>query len=232
MSRASPIRSRAVRRPPTSARGGLPIWPARSCCWPITGKGMLTYSPFDRRRLGQGLGGIWRPPMCNAPSAAGSFKDGQMGELEERPGPQRRRLADAPPVARLRRGQVEPARPMRRRSTPASCRKNPTGARSSAPCGWPGGCSPPPRCNRFVREESLPGMAGADRRRWDRTTRCVSQHLLSRQPYQHCPQWVGLLGLWAEDCRDILPAVQHSHNGELAGRRDRRRSGTRTPAKI
>ena len=49
-------------------------------------------------------------------------------------------------------------RATRRRSTRAICRKKPTGAPSSAACGWRGGSSPHPHCSGFVREETLPGL--------------------------------------------------------------------------
>jgi choline dehydrogenase len=50
--------------------------------WLFTGKGMLTYSPSNRRRLGQGIGGVGGP-RCTMHLRAGKLKNGQIGELEE-----------------------------------------------------------------------------------------------------------------------------------------------------
>ena len=75
--------------------------------WLITGKGMLTYSPSIVAASANVLEESATPdPQCTF--APVSFKNGQIGELEETRA-ERRRLADAAPVARLCRGQVEPA---------------------------------------------------------------------------------------------------------------------------
>ena len=50
---------------------GLPL-AGEVMSWLFTGKGMLTYRPVDRRRLGQGVGG-GGDPRC-----AGHFRPGQL----------------------------------------------------------------------------------------------------------------------------------------------------------
>jgi choline dehydrogenase-like flavoprotein len=73
--------------------------------WVITGKGMLTYSPSIVAASVKVLEESATPDV-QVTFAPGSFKGGQIGELEET---QRRRMANAAVVARLCRGQVEPA---------------------------------------------------------------------------------------------------------------------------
>jgi choline dehydrogenase len=77
--------------------------------WLFTGKGMLTYSPSIVAASVKVLEESATPDM-QVTFAPVSFKGGQIGELEDTPGPQRRRVADAAIVGRLCRGQVEPAR--------------------------------------------------------------------------------------------------------------------------
>ena len=76
--------------------------------WLFTGKGMLSYSPSLVAASVKVLETSATPDM-QVTFAPGSFKGGQIGELERDPRPQRRRLADASPIARLCRGEVEPA---------------------------------------------------------------------------------------------------------------------------
>ena len=77
--------------------------------WLINGKGMLSYSPSIVAASVKVLESSATPDM-QCTFAPGSLKDGQMGELQEDPRPERRRMADAAFVAWLRRGQVEPSR--------------------------------------------------------------------------------------------------------------------------
>src|ERR1700738_3198851 len=68
--------------------------------WLFTGKGMLTYSPSIRAASVK----VWEEPATPAvqvPVAPGSFKGGQIGELEETPG------AGAWQMRPLSRGFVE-----------------------------------------------------------------------------------------------------------------------------
>ena len=123
-------------RPPTSARG-LQL-AGEVVRWPITGKGMLTYSPSAKVLEESATPGL----QCTF--ALGSFKNGQIGELEETPG-----LAPGPGrCSRCRAAMSRPSRTgpaRRRRSTRAICRRKPTGAPSSAGCGWRAGFSLHPR---------------------------------------------------------------------------------------
>ena len=77
--------------------------------WLVTGKGMMTYSPSLVAASVKVLEESATPDV-QVTFAPGSFKDGQMGALEETPGLTRRRLADAALVARLCRGEDQPAR--------------------------------------------------------------------------------------------------------------------------
>ncbi|MGC2203525.1 MAG: hypothetical protein WA633_25700, partial [Stellaceae bacterium] len=102
----------------------------------FTGKGMLTYSPSIVAASVKVLEESATPDM-QVTFAPGSFKGGQIGELEETPSLSAVAWQMRPPSRGLCRGQIEP----RRRSTRAICRRKPTGAPSSAGCDWPGGCS-------------------------------------------------------------------------------------------
>ena len=81
--------------------------------------------------------------MCNAPRA-GSFKGGQIGELEETPG----LSAGAWQMRPLSRGYVE-AKSNRPGNMPAInpryLSEEADRAPSSAVCAWRAGCSPPRR---------------------------------------------------------------------------------------
>jgi hypothetical protein len=130
--------------------------------WLFTGKGMLTYSPSIVAASVKVLEEAATPDMQVA-FAPGSFKGGQIGELEEMPG----LSAHAWQMRPLSRSYVE-ARSNRpvicRRSTRVTCQKKPIGAPSSAVCAWRGGCSPP-RAAAVRPRGGPPGHAGADRRR-------------------------------------------------------------------
>ena len=77
--------------------------------WLFTGKGMLTYSPSLVAASVKVLEESATPDM-QCTFAPGSFKGGQIGELEETPGLSAGAWQMRPLVARLCRGQVEPAR--------------------------------------------------------------------------------------------------------------------------
>src|SRR5437762_1786819 len=94
-----------------------------------------------------------RPPDVQCAFAPGSFKNGQIGALEETPGLSAGAWQMRPRRAAMSRPS-RAGRATRRRATRAMSRRNPTGARSSAACAWRAACSPPP----FVREESLSGL--------------------------------------------------------------------------
>ena len=96
-----PNRQRAVTRP-AARHGGHALAVHR--------QGHAELQPLARRRLGQGAGDVRRRPTCSVTFAPGSFKDGQIGELEETPGLSAGAWQMRPLVARLCRGQVEPAR--------------------------------------------------------------------------------------------------------------------------
>ena len=87
-------RQRAVARPAARRRGHALA---------VHRQGHADLQPLARRRLGQGAGGIRRPPTCRVTFAPGSFKDGQIGELEETPG----LSAGAWQMRPLSRGYVE-----------------------------------------------------------------------------------------------------------------------------
>ena len=88
--------------------------PARCCAISFTGKGMLTYSASLVAASVKVLPESATPDIqCSF--APGSFKDGQVGQLERRPRAHRRDVADAAAVARLCRG----ARPNRPGDAPA-----------------------------------------------------------------------------------------------------------------
>jgi hypothetical protein len=87
----------------------------------------------------------------------GSFKTGQIGELDETPG----LSAGAWQMRPLSRSYVEaksnppgdaPA------INPRYLSEEPTAARSSAACVWRAGCFAAPALQRFVREETLPAL--------------------------------------------------------------------------
>ena len=104
MSRASPTRWSAQTASDRSR--SLPL-AGEVMRWLFTGKGMLTYSPSIVAASAKVLEESATPDM-QCTSASGSFKGGQIGELEATQGPERRRLADAArlaPLSRLCRGK-------------------------------------------------------------------------------------------------------------------------------
>ena len=171
---ASPIRSSACATANEKSRG-LPL-AGEVMRWLVHRQGHADLQPLAGRRLGQGAGGIRRPPTCRCTFAPGSFKGGQIGELEETPGlsagawqmrplsrgyveakiePARRHAGDQPalPV-----GGDRPARDHRRPALcPAALRRAGAEAVSSG-------------------DESLPGSAGAERRRAARLRAAQRQH--------------------------------------------------------
>jgi choline dehydrogenase len=108
--------------------------------WLLTGKGMLTYSPSIVAASVKVLEESATPDV-RVIFAPGSFKNGQIGALEETTGPS----AGAWQMRPLSRGYVE-ARSSRPGDIPGSTRaisqRNPTAAPSSAGCRLPAGCSP------------------------------------------------------------------------------------------
>jgi choline dehydrogenase len=112
----------------------------------------VLWEPQSRRSRDRGTA---RPDL-QVTVAPGSFKGGQIGELEETPG----LSAGAWQMRPLSRGYVE-AKSNRPGDAPAitraTCRRNPTGAPSSAVCAWPRRLFAAPALQRFVREETLPG---------------------------------------------------------------------------
>ena len=112
--------------------------------------------PVDRRRLGQGIGGIGDPRRASAPSRRAASRDGQIGELEETPG----LSAGAWQMRPLSRGYVE-AKSNRPGDAPAinprylseeSDRRAIIGGLRLARRLFAA-----PALQRFVREETLPG---------------------------------------------------------------------------
>ena len=77
--------------------------------WVFTGKGMLSYSPSLVAASVKVLETSATPDM-QVTFAPGSFKGGQIGELERDSRPQRWRMANAAVVTGLCRGQIEPTR--------------------------------------------------------------------------------------------------------------------------
>ena len=107
--------------------------------WVLTGKGMLSYSPSLVAASVKVLETSATPDM-QVTFAPGSFKGGQIGELERTPG----LSAGAWQMRPLSRGYVEARRTSRaicRRSTRGTCRMKPIDAPSSADCASRGGCS-------------------------------------------------------------------------------------------
>ena len=105
--RASPIRSSA-RRPPTSARAACRL-PAEVMRWLFSGKGMLSYSPSivaASVKVLEEFGDARHADHLRARQLQGRPDRRTRGDAR----PQRRRMADAAVVARLCRGEVEPAR--------------------------------------------------------------------------------------------------------------------------
>ena len=151
--------------------------------WLFTGKGMLTYSPSIVAASVKVLEESATPDM-QCTFAPGSFKGGQIGELEETPG----LSAGAWQMRPLSRGYVE-AKSNRPGDMPAI---NPrylseeTDRRAII-----GGLRfarrifAAPALKQFVREESLPGVAGPERRRVARLRAAQRQHLLSRELHLH-----------------------------------------------
>jgi choline dehydrogenase-like flavoprotein len=104
--------------------------------WLFTGKGILTYSASIVAASVKVLEESATPDM-QVTFAPGSFKGGQIGELEaSAPAPGRCGHCRA---AMSGRGRTGPA--TCRRSTRAICRRRPIGAPSSAGCEWRGGSS-------------------------------------------------------------------------------------------
>jgi hypothetical protein len=110
---------------------------ARSCAWPFRRQGHADLQPVDRCRLGQGIGGIG-DARCASHLRARQLQGRPDRRTRGDTGSQRRRLADAALLraARSRPSRTGPATPQR--STRATSRRNPTGAPSSAVCGWRG----------------------------------------------------------------------------------------------
>ena len=153
MSRASPIRSSA-RRPPMSARAACRL-AGEVMRWLFTGKGMLTYSPSIVAASVKVLEESATPDV-QCTFAPGSFKNGQIGELEETPG----LSAGAWQMRPLSRGYVE-AKSNRPGDAPAinprylseeSDRRAIIGGLRLARRLFAA-----PALQRFVREETLPG---------------------------------------------------------------------------
>src|SRR5437660_3947672 len=152
-SRASPTRW-SVRRPPTSARG-LPA-AGEVMRWLFTGKGMLTYSPSIVAASVKVLEESATPDV-QVTFAPGSFKNGQIGALEETPG----LSAGAWQMRPLSRGYVE-AKSNRPGDAPAinprylseeSDRRAVIGGLRFARRLF---ATPP--LQRFIRDETLPGL--------------------------------------------------------------------------
>jgi choline dehydrogenase len=131
------------------------LWPARSCAELLTGKGMLTYSPSIVAASVKVLEGSATPDV-QVTFAPGSFKGGQIGELEETPG----LSAGAWQMRPLSRGYVE-AKSNRPGDMPAinprylseeSDRRAVIGGLKMARRIFAA-----PALQRFVREETLPG---------------------------------------------------------------------------
>ena len=153
MSRASPIRSSAPQTANERSRG-LPL-AGEVMRWLFTGKGMLTYSPSIVAASVKVLEESATPDV-QITFAPGSFKDGQIGELEETPG----LSAGAWQMRPLSRGYVE-AKSNRPGDAPAinprylseeSDRRAIIGGLRLARRLFAA-----PALQHFVREESLPG---------------------------------------------------------------------------
>ena len=147
--------------------------------WLFTGKGMLTYSPSIVAASVKVLEELATPDV-QITFAPGSFKGGQIGELEETPG----LSAGAWQMRPLSRGYVEaksnrpgdmPAINPRYLSEEADRRAIIGGLRLARRM------FAAPALKRFVREESLPGEPNPDRRRIARLRAAQRRHLLPRE---------------------------------------------------
>ena len=122
--------------------------------WLFTGKGMLTYSPSIVAASVKVLEESATPDV-QCTFAPGSFKNGQIGELEETPGIS----AGAWQMRPLSRGYVE-AKSNRPGDAPAInpryLSEESDRARSSAACAWRGGYSPPRPCSASSAKKPCP----------------------------------------------------------------------------
>ena len=89
--------------------------------------------------------------------ANASFAPGPIRRLDDKPGMTGGMWQMRPLSTRLCRGEIARSRAPRRRSTRATSRTTPTGARRSADCARCGGCSPRRRSQPYVVGEILPG---------------------------------------------------------------------------
>ena len=125
-------------------------------------QGHADLQPVDRRRFGQGAGGVGHPRHASH-LCPGSFKGGQIGELEETP----ELSAGVWQMRPLSRGYVE-ARSNRPGDMPAiNPRYLSEEADRRAIIGglwFARRMFAAPALKQFVREESLPGPPGSDRR--------------------------------------------------------------------
>ena len=151
--------------------------------WLVTGKGMLTYSPSIVAASTKVLEESATPDM-QVTFAPGSFKGGQIGELEETPG----LSAGAWQMRPLSRGYVE-AKSNRPGDMPAINPRLPVGRKRPARHRWRFAV-----CTADVRRTGAkavrprgnpPGRAGSDRRRIARLRAAQRRHLLSRQLHPH-----------------------------------------------
>jgi len=151
--------------------------------WLFSGKGMLTYSlsivaasvKVPEESATSDMEVTFAPAASRAARSANS---------KETPGPQRRRLADAPPVARLCRGQVGPARRHAGdQPAPPLGRKRPTCHHRRLAAGSADGRDTRLAAVRPGRNSTR--CVNPDGRRIARLRRAQRLHLLSRQLHLH-----------------------------------------------